>query len=246
MSQSQPTKIPWKLFKHMKGLNSGFDERFGAPNITSPNSGAYGNPYASPAVHSAPLQFVPGGHSRKASHDQDYVERKGDWQGHNLPFQRQIGSLPQTQMPTHQAYIPKSPAESHSTQFSMSPIQSAKNSPEYPSHLTSPTSATTANTSTTARTSPFTTPTVRAAPRYPPRTQQRNQGLGNTITSPIENETATNRAAYERSDFQRAEQERRERERRGEVIRPLEKFRKDHGRKKQWSPDTVEDEDSLW
>jgi hypothetical protein len=43
-------------FKHMKGLDSGFDERFGAPNITSPNSGAYGNPYASPAVHSAPLR----------------------------------------------------------------------------------------------------------------------------------------------------------------------------------------------
>ena len=245
--------------QHMrKGLNSGFHERFGAPNITSPNSGAYGNPYANPAVASAPLQFVPGSHSRDVSHDQDYIEHKG---GRSLQPQRPIISAPQTQMPTHQAYIPisppqtqmpahqayipKSPAGSHSTQFSMSTLPSARSSPENPSHL-SPNSAATFNTPTTARTSPSITPTVRGPPPHPPRIQTRMQGLGNTITSPVEKENTTIGIGHERSDFQLAEQHRKERERRGEVIRPLEKLRRGQERNKQWSPHTNEDQDSLW
>jgi hypothetical protein len=231
----------------MKGLNSGFDERFGAPNITSPNAGAYGNPYADPAVTSAPLQFVGNGHSINAFHDQDYSERKGPWQGHNLQLHRPVAPSSHTQIPTHQAYIPKSPTESHSTQFSVSPLPSAQSSPEYPSYLRSPASASTATTTTTAKTLPFTSSTVRAPPRPPPRLQTRNHGIGNTLTSPIEQETTTTRGGrYERSDFQLAERERREREQRGEVIRPLEKFRRDQERKKQWSPHIVEDQDSLW
>jgi hypothetical protein len=226
--------------KYMKGLNSDFNERFGAPNITSPNAGAYGNPYADSAVTSAPLQFGGGGHSRNASHNQEYSERKGPWQGQNSQFHRPVTPPPQTQIPTHQAYIPKSPTESHSTQFSISPLPSAQNSPEYPSHLQSAASAT---TTTTAKTSPFTSPAVRA----PPRLQTRNHGTGNMLTSPIERETTTTRGGrHERSDFQLAERERRERERRGEVIRPLEKFRREQEQKKQWSPHTAEDQDSLW
>lgn len=226
----------------MKGLNSGFDERFGAHNITSPNAGAFGNPYASPNLNAAPLQYVTDGNSRNVSHNQEFSERKGGWQGQNLQLQHQFTSPLKTQIPTHQAYIPKSPAESHSTQFSMSPIQSAPNSPEYPGYLRSPSSATTA---TTAKTTPFTSPKTFTAPRQPPRIQTQNHGLENTITSPVEEQTSS-RGEHERSDFQRAEQDRRERERRGEVIRPLEKFKKDQQRKKHWSPHSVEDQDSLW
>ena len=169
-----------RRLKHVKGLNSKFDERFGAPNITSPNAGAFGNPYASPAAHAAPIQYVAGGHSRNGSYDQGFSKRKGSWQGQNLQLHPTVMSPPQCRMPTHQAYVPKSPAESHSTQFSMSPYPSARNSPEYPAHLKSH------KTGSAARTPPLPVSTHRSNPQPPPRIYTRNYRLGDTLTSPFE------------------------------------------------------------
>ena len=226
-------------------------------------------PYGSPKIQDAPLQYITGGHSTNASTDErmefNDKERKGSWQGqllqiqnHSRPSERsprsvQVGSPPHgggSGMPTHQAYVPTSPTASHSTQFSISPLPSAQPSPEYPSHFRSPTLV------NTPKTSPLPSPpTTRTSPRYPPRIQTRNQGIGNTLASPGDDESVN---GYGRSDFELADRERQEREKQGEVIGPLEKWRRDltgkgkdgkKKKKKDWSPHSPGSEmgsDSLW
>lgn len=226
--------------KKLRGLNSGFDSRFGAPNITSPNSGAYGNPYStSPPINAEPMQPFTGSHAPSRSRELNDTKDDEHWQ--NRPEYGQQIQLPlyspPSKIPTHQAYIPTSPTGSHSTQFSISPIPSAQSSPQYPSHLMS------AHGQPKARMTPLASPHSRISPRtspgHPPQLSTQGSSRGNTITSPGSDQNP-------RYDFELAERERKEREARGEVIAPIQKRGK-RGKKKAQSPDGSDDmNNNLW
>lgn len=226
--------------KKLRGLNSGFDSRFGAPNITSPNSGAYGNPYStSLPINAAPVQPFVGSHTPSRSIDLNEIKDEQHWQN-RTEYTQQIQLplySPPSKIPTHQAYIPTSPTGSHSTQFSNSPYHSPQSSPNYPSHLMS------AHGQPKSRTTPLASPHSRISPKtspnHPPQLSTQNVSRGNTITSPGTEQTP-------RYDFELAERDRKEREARDEVIAPVEKRGK-RGKKKARSPDGSDDmNNNLW
>ncbi|CAG8977756.1 hypothetical protein HYALB_00010977 [Hymenoscyphus albidus] len=218
--------------KTLRGLNSGFDSRFGASNITSPNSGAYGNPYStSPPLNVAPMHIPSRSRDLNEIKDEQHWRKKTE---HAQQIQLPLYSPP-SQIPTHQAYIPPSPTGTHSTHFSISPHSSAKSSPEYPSHLMTPT-----NPRSVLRT-PLSSPHSRISPRQPPPLSTLNTSRGNDIASPSVGQDR-------RNDFELAERERREREARGEVIAPIEKRGKRGKKKKDRSPDSAGSDmnNKLW
>ncbi|RDL35225.1 uncharacterized protein BP5553_07156 [Venustampulla echinocandica] len=247
-----------RALDHLKALNSPLDSRFGATNITSPNAGAYGNPYGgSPPINAAPLQLYNAPKSRLSK---DQITHVGEVKDQNS-WHRYSPShsdsqppvyVPSSTIPTHQAYI-ASPAESHSTKFSMSPGPS----PEYPPSRVSPHYSQQAHqsllsTSTQSRhNTPLPSPPSRISPKYTtpintqappqiPRAPSRNQGIStNTLAThaSIDGSTGPSAARYEgRYDFELAEQERREREARGEVV--LEPVKKKKKKKKSRGDDT--------
>ncbi|KAG9235293.1 hypothetical protein BJ875DRAFT_495141 [Amylocarpus encephaloides] len=232
----------WRT-QRRKRLDSGLDERFGAPTITSPNAGAYGNPYAFPYVNAAPLHSMDGSIT---SENGGFPDSKSGYNKEDLgTIQQRPTHLPLSKIPTHKAYIPPSPTESHSTRFSISPLPSAKSSPEYPSHLLSP------NSVHTAKTSPFPSPRSQNSHQYPPPIF--TQGIpkhvrngSNTMTSPLSAATGHSRNLGGRRDFELAERERREREANGEVIAPL--VKKKGGSKTVWDPHSAgsDVQNNLW
>ena len=146
----------------MTKLKSPLDSRFGAQNITSPNSGAYGNPYAAPAVKLSPpfdvsslsvkerqllgLQQPVG--SRHIS-SPSYPPPKA-WEGTTQQPNNNLPPYSPPGMPFHQAYIPNVPATvpespvtsiASSGTYQNSPHHSPNPSPTYvPSSVPSATS----------------------------------------------------------------------------------------------------------
>lgn len=252
-----------RALDRLKGLNSPLDSRFGATNITSPNAGAYGNPYGgSPPINAAPLQLYNAPKSRLSK---DQITHYGEAKDHNS-WHRYSPShsdsqppmyAPSSTIPTHQAYI-SSPAESQSTKFSTSPGPSpeyppSRVSPNYPQH---PRQSLPHSTSTQSRhNTPLPSPPSRVSPKYTPsintqappqipRAPSRNQGMGTSshaAHSSMDGSTVSTTARYEgRYDFELAEQERRDREARGEVVlEPVKKKKKKKKSRGDDSPDSA-------
>lgn len=137
--------------KSIKRLTSPLDPRFGSKNISSPNSGAYGNPYASPPTE-ASQKFDPSALSAKElqalelqipNFSKQYPnarvssEEDGSWQDAHAHLEATQGALPSYAIiPIHQAYIPAthapvSPATSTNTSntYQMSSYPSSRSSP---------------------------------------------------------------------------------------------------------------------
>jgi len=147
----------------MSKLRSPLDSRFGAQNITSPNSGAYGNPYAPPTVRvSQPFdastlsvkerqvlglqQPVGSRHISTPSYPQPKA-----WENTRQPPNHHLPPYSPPGMPIHQAYIPNTPATvpespvtsiASSGTYHNSPYTSPKPSPTYNSASTTPSTIT--------------------------------------------------------------------------------------------------------
>jgi hypothetical protein len=110
---------------NMKQIMLHLDSRFGAKSITSPNSGAYGNPYTSPIKAAEP--FEPGslsikerqvvGTERAAITRQAFISRSqrsfaNGWQDTHSHKGDQLPPYSGPALPTLQAYRPEPGAES--------------------------------------------------------------------------------------------------------------------------------------
>ncbi|KAH8683111.1 hypothetical protein BGZ60DRAFT_212411 [Tricladium varicosporioides] len=96
--------------RRQKELASPLDPRYGAPNITSPNDGAYGNPYTGLPVKSPDLnQATPNEQTRfnqptlmfPLDHKREQEWKDSESQNSSIP-----PSYTSPKLPTHQAYIP--------------------------------------------------------------------------------------------------------------------------------------------
>jgi len=156
----------------MSRLKSPLDSRFGAPNITSPNIGAYGNPYAAPAV-SPPQPFDQSSLSVKERQVMGLQKPVGSrhisspsyptpksWEGTSQPTNNHLPPYSPPGMPTHQAYIPNGPA-----MVPESPVTSIASSGTY-------------------QNSPYSSP--RPSPRYNPATTPSIQSSRGTPLSPAQ------------------------------------------------------------
>lgn len=134
-----------RILRHrMDRLRSPLDPRFGAKNITSPNNGAYGNPYASPSINVKESYIGSAGTAKELAvidpllvhtshraetkptkHEQLYLDT--DSSASSPPY-------PGTVMPTHQAYYADpyasiSPTTSVTTSRATSSTYYVSNSP---------------------------------------------------------------------------------------------------------------------
>ncbi|KAH6684369.1 hypothetical protein B0J14DRAFT_10593 [Halenospora varia] len=96
--------------RRQKELASPLDPRYGAPNITSPNDGAYGNPYTGLPVKSPDLnQTTPNERTRFSQPTPmfplDY-KREQEWRDSGSQSNSIPPSYTSPKLPTHQAYIP--------------------------------------------------------------------------------------------------------------------------------------------
>ncbi len=143
-------------------LNSPLHSRFGAPNITAPTNGAYGNPYAPPTAVNQP--FDPSEYSVKEltvldsaqavlGQHQSPIDLKDAQGWYNNRLASQLSKPPGPAIPTHQAYIPNSfpplspssPTVSDATSdtYHMKEDRSSRSSPKYtpkytPKHVPPP------------------------------------------------------------------------------------------------------------
>lgn len=112
----------------MRGLTSPLDSRFGAKNITSPNSGAYGNPYTGPSIkisHPFNQPSFPGEEQQALRFERPNATRQASIsKSIGSPSLSSDGSYYKTPplppysasgIPTHQAYIPTAVPESPAT-----------------------------------------------------------------------------------------------------------------------------------
>jgi hypothetical protein len=144
-----------------KQLNSPLHSRFGAPNITAPTNGAYGNPYAPPAAVNQP--FDPSEYTIKEltvldsaravlGQHQSPIDLKDPQGWYSNRLASQLSKPPGAAIPTHQAYIPtslpqlspsspSSPTVSDATSdtYHMKEDRSSRSSPKYtPKHTPPP------------------------------------------------------------------------------------------------------------
>lgn len=122
----------------MKKLSSPFDSRFGSASISSPNEGAYGNPYASPPTQTSqtfnpsttfsPKELTAMGMEMpnflKPDPNSHAIAEQG-WHDTHAHFEATQKQMPTyTVIPTHQAYIP-------SSRVPISPVDSSNTSQTY-------------------------------------------------------------------------------------------------------------------
>ena len=137
--------------RRTKKLKSPLDPRFGAHNITSPNTGAYGNPYTVPAGKESPpfdvsslsvkerqvlglQQSVGPGHISTQSNPHPKT-----WESTTLPSNSHLPPYSPPGMPTHQAYIPNFPAMAPESPVTSIASSGTYQISPYPSPKTSPT-----------------------------------------------------------------------------------------------------------
>jgi len=117
----------------MQRLSSPLDSRFGAKNITSPNSGSYGNPYTRPTVKisqpfdadslSSKERQVLGIERPSAKRDSSNSRTQGSANGWSDESSQRSNQLPPYTgpgIPIHQAYIPEPVPESPVTSIASS------------------------------------------------------------------------------------------------------------------------------
>jgi hypothetical protein len=141
-----------------KQLNSPLHSRFGAPNITAPTNGAYGNPYAPPTAVNQP--FDPSEYTVKEltvldsaravlGQHQSPIDLKDPQGWYTNRLASQLSNPPGPAIPTHQAYIPtsfspispSSPTVSDATSdtYHIKEDRSSRSSPKYtPKHTPPP------------------------------------------------------------------------------------------------------------
>lgn len=129
----------------MKRLTSPLDSRFGAMNITAPNSGSYGHPYVNSSIKE-PQKFEPSSLStkerqvlgldrpeatRQSSIARSRTPSANDWHDTGSHKDNQLPPYSGSGVPAHQAYISESPVTSidSNNTFQMSTYSSPRSSP---------------------------------------------------------------------------------------------------------------------
>ena len=112
----------------LKQLQSPLHERFGAENITAPNSGAFSSPQTSPPLKRESVQMTIAPQVRNFSYSRQQPQASREWQGNSVgtspafsasppSYSPPISGTMRDSLPAHHAYIPPeyTPSSRHST-----------------------------------------------------------------------------------------------------------------------------------
>jgi len=134
--------------RRLKILQSPLDERFGAPEISAPNKGAFSSPQTSPSINKDSISLKEVPKVRNFSFSRPTPQRAGEWTGaspgatstvfSSSPpgYDASPGSSPpnssRNSIPAHHAYIP--PEYTPPSRNSMSPLYVPPPPPQQPSN----------------------------------------------------------------------------------------------------------------